>query len=267
MTNATTNTTLTKLAVAAAVLATFGVANAADIVGSQSTRDGGDYIMVGKSNVPFGPHKSNRAGIGVSNTFLFSTRMKVDFEGLSKAKKTTHVDLGNTRVYQLHNPIVNTNPFHRQLGNFNFVKVGTGDVWFGEWSRNDNPSFAGRQVYYVGDRSGTTIPNGGTARYSVKGINKFTGNNLMSGTLTANFRGNGSLKGTISNATASLRVAANKIDSQGAFSGTAYFNGETGGNQSLKGHFFGNRAAALAGIATFNNLDYNTAFGGTKITP
>ena len=36
----------------------------------------------------------------------------------------------------------------------------------------------------------------------------------------------------------------------------------TGGQ--VTGNFFGNDAAALAGIATFSNRDYDTAFGGTK---
>lgn len=259
-----------KLVLSAAIVASFSLANAADIIGTQSASAGGDHIEVGESNMPFGPHSSNMAGVGVSNTALFGTWMKVDFQGLSTASLTTTVNTGGATVYQLHNPIVNTNPFHRQLGNFNFVKVGSGDVWFGEWSRNNNTPFDGRQVYYVGDRDGTSIPTDAIATYTVKGINKFTGNNLMTGTFTANFYGNvNKLTGSISNQAATLAVNAKiAAGNSGSFDTTNAATFTTAGGVSavgdVKGNFFGSNAAALAGIAEFTNKDYNTAFGGKK---
>ncbi len=52
-----------------------------------------------------------------------------------------------------------------------------------------------------------------------------------------------------------------KIKSDASFNGTAKFDTVAG---KSKGHFFGNQAASLAGIAEFDNKDLNTAFGGTK---
>ncbi|HHX5415373.1 TPA: hypothetical protein ACVEXK_000703 [Acinetobacter baumannii] len=51
-----------------------------------------------------------------------------------------------------------------------------------------------------------------------------------------------------------------------AFAGLATANGTAGIDNSgvVQGQFFGANASALAGIAQFDNVSYNTAFGGAK---
>lgn len=255
---------LNKLAITVAAVAVSGVAGAANIVGAQSAGDGGQHITVQESNVPFGPHTSGKAGISVSGTgFLWMDT--VDFAGLTQSSKTDSTSSNGTTVYQLHDPIPDQGnhwwEVHKNLGSFSFVKVGSGDVWIGEWSRNGQNDFAGRQVYYVGEHGGTTMPSGGTATYTTYGINKFTGNNLLTGTLTADFNSH-KLTGSIQNSAITLTLKNTNIAPDTAsFSGKAKIDDNLG---NVQGHFFGNQAAALAGIAEFDNKDLNTAFGGTK---
>ncbi|SUJ08698.1 Uncharacterised protein [Sphingomonas paucimobilis] len=58
---------------------------------------------------------------------------------------------------------------HSSYGDFRFARVGTADLWFGEWSQTGNASAGDHTVYYVGNTSGTTVPTSGTATYAVKG--------------------------------------------------------------------------------------------------
>jgi len=151
------------------------------------------------------------------------------------------------------------------LGKFNFVKVAGADVWFGNWSENLDGS-GNYQAYYVGDKKdGVTLPTQ-QAEYTVVGLNN---GSLLNGTLTANFGGNNQLEGTISNGTLSIEINATIDDTYASFSGSAKANGGGGNNNGLShGHFFGNDAASLAGIADFeNDVTLNTAFGGTKNLP
>ncbi|MGY0216663.1 Slam-dependent surface lipoprotein [Endozoicomonadaceae bacterium StTr2] len=235
----------------AAVLAS-GLSQA-DIIGTQSYDDN---IKVGKSTVPFGPHTSGKAGVGVG---FFKSFAKVDFGGLAKVSDTT---LSNDGVYTL-----TKTPHFSAPSTFNFVKVGSGDVWFGEWANDmsDNGADDGnRSVFYVGDNSGTTMPTNGVATYSVKGVNHYSAakGNHMTGTLTADFSA-GSLNGSMTNGTTTVALYNNTINSStAAFSGYAVANGTQLGNAN--GHFFGADAAALAGIAKFDDRKLDTAFGGTK---
>lgn len=250
-----------KVILSSVLLATTMAVTAAQaaIVGKNSPPAGGfteNNIEVGRSQVPFGPHTRNKAGIGVET---FRLGLKVDFEGLLSSSQTQQTG----DIYTLHNPITSTNPFHSDLGSFNFARAGSGDVWFGEWSKDGASSFTNRQVYYVGENNGTTLPGAGTATYNIVGLNKFTGSNQLTGKFTADFNAS-TLTGSINNSSLTISLGTVNINT-----GDASFDGNaiaTGGiNGVVTGHFFGTDAEALAGVAEFasdRNLD--TAFGGNK---
>ena len=141
----------------AATFALAGAAQAADIVGAASpATDSQLYVKVGASEVNGGPHSAGKAGIGVGTV---SNAKPVDFQGLSAYSAPTTV--GNVTVRTLAMPITGTPGNHAGMGHFNFVKVGSGDVWFGEWSKDGAAGgFNNRQVYFAGDRAGTTLPSG-----------------------------------------------------------------------------------------------------------
>lgn len=245
------------LAVAAS-FALAGAAQAADIVGAASpVTDAELYVAVGDSQVNGGPHSAGEAGIGVGTV---SNARRVDFQGLASYSVPTTIN--GTTVRTLAMPITGAPGSHSGMGHFNFVKVGSGDVWFGEWSKDGAAGgFNNRQVYFVGDRAGTTLP-AGVATYSVAGLNKFNGSNLLSGTFRANF-GTGTLLGGLSGGGLSVSVNATINSANASFAGAATANGSVSG--TTQGQFFGANAATLAGIATFaGNSQYDTAFGGSK---
>jgi len=168
---------------------------------------------------------------------------------------------GNWRTTDI-NPNQPGNP-HGNLGYFNFVQVASEAVFFGEWSKDEaSSSDPTHTVYYAGE-AGNVIGNlpTQTATYTVVGINNGA---LLSGSLTANFGGDNQLTGEFSNNNLKIGITA-AIDAENArFSGTATAN-EDGDYGFTEGHFFGNEATALAGIANFGVADpRNTAFGGAK---
>lgn len=221
----------------------------ADIVGTQSDDAN---IEVGTSNVPFGPHTMGKAGIGNDNRV--SSTFKVDFEGLTRASST-----------QKQGDIYTNGTSHAgDAGVFNFAQAGAGDVWFGEWSQDFAGNGQDRSVYYAGDNTQTSLPTSGTASYAVTGLNRFTGNNALTGEFNADFSAK-TVRGTISNAAMKLSIDAGIDAKTAAFEGKAVaLHGGQGVKGATQGHFFGADAAALAGIATFADRDLNTAFGGTK---
>jgi len=160
-------------------------------------------------------------------------------------------------------------PDHSHLGRMTYGKVGNLDVYFGEWADVKAGAGAGNpgtnySVFYNGTGKTTRMPTSGKATYAVKGINNYVNQNspIMIGTLTADF-GAKKLNGTI--AKTGLSVAINNATintAQASFSGAAKANGSINGR--TQGHFYGNNAAALAGVADFNNPKLNTAFGGTR---
>jgi hypothetical protein len=228
----------------------------ADIVGAESPATHKElYIKVGKSVVNAGPHRAGMAGFGLGT---MSNGKAVDFDGVAAFSSPTAVK----GVRSLATGIVGAPGSHSGFGHFNFVKVGSGDVWFGEWSKDGAAGgFSHRQVYFSGDRTGTTLP-AGTATYAVAGLRRFNGRNVLSGTFQANF-GSGSLIGSLKGADLALVVKADIKHADASFAGTATANGAVAG--VTQGNFFGANAAALAGIATFaGNSQYDTAFGGTK---
>lgn len=196
--------------------------------------------QVGESQVRVpGIHTPGKAGIGAANGRM------VDLAGLSRQATQSQ---GVYRTNSNHN-----------TSSYSFAQVAAQDVWFGEWSSSNTPDFANRTVYYVGDSKGSTVPQQGIATYAVKGINQFSGDNALNGTLTANF-GDRTLQGQLSNSQLNIGINSNIANTK--FSGTAIANGNSTG--VVQGHFFGANAAGLAGIATFDNKTLDTAFGGQK---
>lgn len=169
-------------------------------------------------------------------------------------------------------------PDHSHLGRMSYAKVGDLDVYYGDW--DNTPSGASNvnkdtgknnyTVFYSGTGKTTNMPTSGTATYVVKGINQHyeQGTAVLNGNLTADF-GKKTLNGTMSRSGLSIAIKNANINTTDASFGGASTAVATGANGKaygdVKGNFFGNKAAGLAGIADFGkNNAYNTAFGGTK---
>jgi hypothetical protein len=265
------HTKLTFLAAALAVTAA-GASHAANFQGGSSNTG---YVAVGASTVNGGPHHAGFAGVAVNSTGLGNP---VDFTGLTaySTQSTASVDYnrdgvsdGTATVYGLNFPYSGAPTTHDNLGVFSFAKVGSQDVWFGEWnSRKDTADgLATHTVYYIGDNADTSVPTSGTATYNVAGINNFSGANLLSGTFTANFA-TAKLTGTIANSAGfSVNIGSANINSNASISGTTAVALQSGAavatGGAVSGQFYSNQTA-LAGMATFANNQYSTAFGGTK---
>jgi hypothetical protein len=231
--------TMLKLGIACVFVASSAssVANTSTIVGVSSDTS---QRQVGESTVWVpGFHTPGKAGIGAAG------RGKVDLAGLSRQATQSQ---GVYRTNSNHN-----------TSSYSFAQVAAQDVWFGEWSSSNTPNFANRTVFYVGDSKNSTVPQQGVATYAVKGINQFSGNNALNGTLTANF-GDRTLQGQLSNSQLNIGINSRIVNT--TFEGGAIANGNTTGK--VQGQFFGTNAAGLAGIATFDNKTLNTAFGGQK---
>ncbi|MGO1540183.1 MAG: Slam-dependent surface lipoprotein [Luteimonas sp.] len=255
---------LSVLSLAIGMAFAAGAANADPFVGGSSNQN---YVKVGKSIIDAGPHDPDLAGIGVNATGVDNF---IDFQGLT-AFTTKTVENGQT-VHQLDFPYTGSPESHDNLGVFAFVQAGDLDVWAGEWySRKDNQAgLDTHMVYYIGDEADASITSTGQVDYTVAGLSDYSGGNLLSGTFTANFAGGtGTLTGSIATSDFSQEldigtVAINQdasITGNGtatAFSGT---NTATGGDVS--GQFYSGQAA-LAGIATFTDNQYDTAFVGTR---
>ncbi|BCI69243.1 hypothetical protein SUS17_1726 [Sphingomonas sp. S17] len=246
------------LAGLAAVL-TSGAAQAQFAGGSSDT----GKVTVGASDVNGGPHVAGRAGIGVPGT----NGRRVDFQGLSLYAAP---DLNGVRHLNMATSDVAD---HSSYGDFRFARVGTADLWFGEWSQTGNASAGDHTVYYVGNTSGTTVPTSGTATYAVKGISDYANKGALTGTLTANFGSgtSGTLTGSLANAStgAGVSIGTATIQSNATFTGTGATATQSGStvasNGLVNGRFFGADAAALAGTIRFASArQHDTAFGGTK---
>lgn len=261
------------IALGSALLVAGTQVQAAPWAGTQSAAVSGyEYIQVGVSNVPFGPHSWNNAGIGISNFPLLGTASKVDFEGLT--------DGLTGPIYHLDFPITEAPETHDELGVFSFAKAGDGDVWFGEWSENgdtvvDGTTYNGRQVYYYGDNADESIPGSISSpvqiTYNVTGINnQYSTTGVLSGQFVANLYGaNGTLTGDmvdangfkidIGTAIVSSTAQITSLTSAGAVASDSSGTLATGG--SVSGNFF-NSHDAVAGLVDFAGTQYDTAFGG-----
>lgn len=179
-------------------------------------------------------------------------------------------------------------PDHSTLGKFSYKEL-PNNVYFGEWHQASTTSSSDkdRTVYYVGKNDGLSVPKSGTATYNVVGINQYNGqvgnvwngwtgnsttaaaNNLLTGTLNADFAAK-TLKGNLTRAVNGGANVTNTLSIDGSFktrnlgeiTGTAVANGNVKGD--IKGQFFGVNANSVAGVATFADKKFDTAFGGSK---
>ncbi|NKJ01304.1 Slam-dependent surface lipoprotein [Novosphingobium sp. SG707] len=246
-----------RIAIALAASTAFAGAAHASIAGESSDTA---KVVVGTSTINGGPHVSGRPGIAVPATGLTNL---VDFQGLQSSVGT------DSNSVSTINSGTSAPTDHSNLGVFHFAKVGTANLYFGEWSQTSSVSAGDHTVYYVGDDGGTTtVPTSGTATYSVKGISDYANKGLLTGTFTANF-GAATLTGSMANSGSGYTVNIGTADIDGVNiigdGASATLSGSTvasGGNVS--GRFYGSNAAALAGIVTFSSKQYDTAFGGTK---
>ena len=219
-------------------------------------------VRVGTSNVDGGPHVSGRPGI---SSIGMGLQALVDFQGLQlssppDANGVSSVEFGTGAPQD-----------HSNIGVFHFSKVSGANVYFGEWSQTGNMAQGDHTVYYAGDDGGsTTVPTSGFATYSVNGVSDYDNKGLLSGTFFASFAGaGGTLAGSISNSASGYGVNIGVANISGAtFSGNTASATQSGvtvaSGGDVSGRFFGAGAAALAGIATFTDNQYDTAFGGGK---
>jgi len=251
---------------ALAVLATFGLASTAQADVQSGLVGGNGAISVGNTEFgsPAHPADPNEPGIGQES---LAGGKRVSFAGLQNLGDTDGTgaagDWKRTHIDPSMGP-PSPDPDHSGMGTFNFYQVASEAVYFGEWSQTgvgDDPTYA---VYYAGQAGDVvnTLPTQ-TATYTVVGINQ---GNTLNGSLTANFGGDNTLTGTLFNSSLTIDIEAGIDSSDASFEGIAF--GNTGDDVlyegSTNGHFFGDAAAALAGIAAFDDISLNTAFGGAK---
>src|SRR3546814_2847325 len=64
---------------------------------------------------------------------------------------------------------------HSTYGRFDFAKVGSYDLYFGEWSQTGSATAGDHTVYYggTGATSSGNMPSSGLANYTVKGISNY----------------------------------------------------------------------------------------------
>lgn len=231
------------------------------------------YIQVGTSNYPGYPvFVPGKAGFSV---FTSGHGVMFDFNGFSQG-----IPADASGVHVLGSPVVvsggGPTP-HYGSGVFNFSRVGTGDVWFGEWSENGNMTssyystpYTNRTAFYIGDNADTDVVTGlarlgGLVEYQMSGMNKYGANDLLTGTFTADFDIL-ELYGSLSNASMTLELGTAYINSNASVTGhSAYVVGTSATGGILRAQFF-NGHQDLAGIIRFtdsNYSDYSTSFGGS----
>ncbi|MDU8924156.1 Slam-dependent surface lipoprotein [Pasteurellaceae bacterium LIM206] len=261
-----------KSILATALIAAFAVASYANAAVTSGVSNDKTVLKLPKDgstahNGWFHKDKGGLPGVEIKGI----TKKVTSFDSLTKITKNTQwlkafggVDKNDVVVLKMNNMPKWVPGFHNQLGNFAFKKVGSEELYFGEWLARDADLNKDRVVYYAGNNRTEAMPTGGTAVYDVTGINKNTelDKEVLKGQFTADF-GKNSLNGTISKTGLTLDVNAKINKTDASFAGKATANKTVNG--MTKGHFFGKDASALAGYAKFNgNNQYDTAFGGTK---
>lgn len=237
-----------------------------------------DLVTVGKSDINAGTvHVSGRAGFGVNSTGL---NTQVDFQGLSGYSSSSNANVdwnkdntvdGTHTVYQFSSPYTGPVEDHDSLGVFTFAKIGSDDVWIGEWSSKGDVTDGSHTVYYFGkDYDSDLAAAPAAATYNVIGINNYSsasGGNALSGQLSANFTA-GQLTGSISNGSLNINVGLATINADATITGSTAIASNssgllaTGGN--VNGRFY-NTFEDVAGVVRFgtSNSQYDTAFGGS----
>lgn len=228
------------------------------------TSDSGN-VDIGVSTVNGGPHSDGKIGIWVPNLPSSPSKWFVDFEGLQSASPP----VGG--VTSIHNP-TGTITDHSQFGRFDFSKVSGQNVYYGEWSQTADATKGDHTVYYAGTDATDPgdVPTSGTANYTAYGLSDFLTNGRLSGTLHADF-GAGELTGALESASYKVDIGTASISGAGFIGIDAEAFTKSGGVATsvaedglVSGNFFGADAEALAGIVTFDNNQYDTAFGGTN---
>lgn len=248
-----------KLAAAALLASVAFVGSAhAQVVGESSNTA---KVKIDESTVNGGPHSSGEVGINVPA--LTSTQY-IDFLGLQNVLGT---DGNGVTTFTATTTDVDD---HSTYGRFDFAKVGSYDLYFGEWSQTGSATAGDHTVYYggTGATSSGNMPSSGSANYTVKGISNYASSGTpLSGTFTANF-GAGELTGSIQNSALKIDIGtADIFGSAIAGFGTATATNPSttatlASNGDVSGQFFGSAAQALAGIVSFSSNQYDTAFGG-----
>lgn len=237
-----------------------------------------DYVTVGKSDINAGTvHTAGLAGFGVNATGI---NTQVDFQGIAgySVSSNANVDWDNNAtvdgthtVYQFTSPYTGPVEDHDGLGVFTFAKIGSDDLWIGEWSSTGDVTNGTHTVYYFGkDYDSDLAAAPAAATYNVIGINNYdptSGGNLLSGQLSANFTA-GQLTGSLSNSSLTINVGTAAIQADATITGSNAFALDssgltTGGN--VNGRFF-NSFNDVAGVVRFgtSNSQYDTAFGGSQ---
>lgn len=282
----------------ASILMTTGFAAYAAPSGATLANEQGRHVKLGIYTDGAKPEFAGKAGINIVDASLkdknkptigrsYANNQIISFAKIEKTAKNAFVssDIATkdkngvvvANMYRMSGGIWNAIPMpdHSQLGRLSYAQAGNEDVWFGNWS--DVPAgaavgAAGKNytAFYSGSNPTTNLPSSGKAVYDVKGINAYNQANsqMMRGQLTADF-GKETLQGTISRSDLSIALNARIDKASASFAGAQGAVATVAGKQltgEVKGQFFGNQGAALAGVADFgqNNVN-NTAFGGAKV--
>lgn len=263
----------------------------------------GTPVVINGKPVPPKSHKEDQkgnVGIAVINNTTDASKVNNKFVDMANLRATA--ERGSTRFLmnvggQDSAGVVQLDmnkwskfipaPDHSTLGKFSYKEL-PNNVYFGEWHQASTTSASDkdRTVYYVGKTDGLSLPSSGTATYNVVGINQYNGqvgnvwngwtgnsttaaaNNLLTGTLKADFKVKtiaGNLNRAVNggaNVTNTLNISAS-FDATGKVSGDAIANGNVKGGK-VNGQFFGVNANSVAGVATFADKKFDTAFGGSK---
>jgi len=257
------NFTMKQHVLVLAVLAAFGMVSTVQAEVQSGISNNNAAINVGSTEGDSGhpPGGSDLPGIGHSS---LHDGKRVSFASLQALGTNSSTgEPSNWTRTKIDPTVLPVPPDHANIGYFDFVQVASEAVYFGEWSQNDNAGDSTYTVYYAGQAGNVvnTLPVQ-TATYTVVGINQ---GNSLAGSLTANFGGDNTLTGALFNSSLTIDIVAAINSSDASFSGAAFANTGNGFvDGESKGHFFGDAAAALAGIATFGDVSLNTAFGGAK---
>ena len=147
-----------------------GVAQA-QVVGGTSDSS---KVTIAASTVVGGPHTAGKVGIHVPN---LAASQYIDFQGLQTILGT---DANGVTTFTA---VTGTVTDHSQYGRFDFAKVGSHDIYFGEWKQTASVTAGDHTVYYGGTGASTSVPSSGSASYSVKGISDYQGKGVLNGTL------------------------------------------------------------------------------------
>ena len=208
--------------------------------GSSSAEGLSNYISVGvtaASERQGHPSPGGEPGIGYSG---MRDGMKISFTSLQGPNRAVPNDNGVSVITSVPQS-------HRNMGSFNFAKIADADIYYGEWVSGTDFSDDSHMAYYAGKDITAAMPSEGTAQYSIKGLNTFTGSLSSTG---LSYSLSGTVSGSAFDGTASVSTTGTD---------TTTVSGIT------NGHFFGDNAQQVAGYAEFSSdKAKNIAFGGTK---